>query len=307
MQTEAWEQFQRALGRDTYRLDSTLFIKHDLPLGKSYWYAPRLDKMASVEQLDQVFKGQTAFVMAEPQQELSFDKPWLAAPTRQPRQTLYTDLSQPTEKLLAHMKSKTRYNIGLAERKNKLKIVHVPAAEAANYLPVFMQLTHDTNLRNQIKSHPESYYRALLTVLGQAGLATMHLAYMDDQAISALILIRHQGVATYLFGASSSLDRNTMASYLLQWQTMLWAKEQGDVTYDWWGIRVDAEMAAGSYTVDANLDQIVPTPGKSFGVTRFKLGFGGHVHIYPAAYVRSYSGFWYNAFKLRSHPGSFSY
>jgi lipid II:glycine glycyltransferase (peptidoglycan interpeptide bridge formation enzyme) len=307
MQTEAWEQFQRALGRDTYRFENALFIKHELRFGASYWYSPRLDKLPSIEQLDQVFQGQTKFVLTEPQQPVTPDKPWGTAPTRQPRQTLYTDLTQPIEKLLAHMKSKTRYNIGLAERKGQLKIVHIAAAESVKYLPVFMQLTQETNLRNQIKSHPDSYYQSLLSVLGQAGLASMHIAYQGDQAISALILIRHLGVATYLFGASSSLDRNTMASYLLQWQTMLWAKEQGDTVYDWWGIRVDAEMAAGSYTIDANLDQIVPTPGKSFGVTRFKLGFGGRVHIYPSAYVRSYSGFWYNAFKLRSHPGSFSY
>ena len=305
MQTEAWERFQQALSRSTYWLDGTLFIKHDLRFKASYWYAPRVDQVAEIARLDSVFQKETSFVLVEPQTML-LDNPWATAPTRQPRQTLLTRLEDPVEKLQARMKSKTRYNIGLAERKG-VQITHVPAAESARYLSIFMQLTHETNLRNQIKSHPESYYRSLLAVIGQAGLATMHIASIGDQPVSAMILIRHEGVATYLFGASSSEDRNTMASYLLHWQTMLWAKEQGDRLYDWWGIRVDAEMASGSFSDDANISQIMPAPGKSFGVTRFKLGFGGHIHIYPPAYVRSYSSFWYNAFKLRSHPGSFSY
>lgn len=305
MQTPAWEQFQRALGRGTYRLDGILFIKHDLPFGASYWYAPRLEQPPAIERLDAVFKTQTKFVLVEPQL-VTLDKPWQPLPTRQPRQTLFTDLTHDVERLSAHQKSKTRYNIGLAERKN-IKVYHVAPAESLNYLPIFMRLTHETNLRNQIKSHPESYYRALLAVLGQAGISSMHLAYADDQPVSALILVRHAGVATYLFGASSSLDRNIMASYLLHWQTILWAKAQGDLLYDWWGIKVDAEMVTGRYSEDANTNQIMPAPGKSFGVTRFKLGFGGKVHFYPPAYGRSYSNFWYNAFKLRSHPGSFSY
>lgn len=305
MQTEAWEQFQRAQGRATYRLDNTLYIRHPLKWGADYWYAPRCDQAPDIDRLDQVFKTKTKFVLVEPQ-SIELDKPWQSVPTRQPRQTLVTSLDAPTDRLLARMKSKTRYNIGLAERKG-VTINHLSPEDSVRYLPNFMQLTQETNLRNQIRSHPDQYYQQLLTTLAPAGLATMHLAVANNQIVSALILIRHAGVATYLFGASSSADRNLMASYLLQWQTMQWAKEQGDKHYDWWGIRVDPEMAAGSFTEDANLDQIVPTPGKSFGVTRFKLGFGGKVHIYPSAYVRSYSTFWYNAFKLRSHPGSFSY
>lgn len=305
LQTDGWEKFQQALGRSTYRLDGTLFIRHALRFGADYWYAPRCDQVPASDQLDAVFKTKTKFVLAEPQ-AIELEKPWQPLPTRQPRQTLLTDLTRPDDKIMARMKSKTRYNIGLAERKG-VTISHLSAEDSVRYLPNFLQLTRETNLRNQIKSHPDQYYQALVGTLGPAGLATMHVASANNQIVSAMILIRHGGVATYLFGASSSADRSLMASYLLQWQTMRWAKAQGDQLYDWWGIRVDAEMAAGSYTEDANLDQIVPAPGKSFGVTRFKLGFGGRVHIYPSAYVRSYSGFWYNAFKLRSHPGSFSY
>ncbi len=305
MQTPAWEQFQRALGRSTYRLDDTLFIQHDLRFGATYWYAPRASQMPDINRVDQVFKDQSKFILFEPQDNL-LEKPWLQSPTRQPRQTLFSDLTKPTEKLSALQKSKTRYNIGLAERKG-VRVFHIEPTQSAQYLPVFLQLTHETNLRNQIKSHPESYYQALLTVLGQAGMASIHLAYVGDQPISAMILIRHSGVATYLFGASTSADRSSMASYLLHWETMQYAKAQGDTVYDWWGIRVDSEMAAGSFTDEAKTSQILPTPGKSFGVTRFKLGFGGKIHIYPPAYVRSYSSFWYNAYKLRNHPGGFSY
>lgn len=307
MQTPAWERFQQSLGRVTYWLDGTLFVRHDLPFKGSYWYAPRVEQILAAERLDSVFNQdkKNRFVLIEPQQGEAA-KPYLPAPTRQPRQTLLTSLERPEEKIMAHFKSKTRYNLRVAERKG-IKIFHLPHPQAAQYLPVFMQLTHATNLRNQIKSHPETYYKNLLDILGQAGLASLHIAYQGEQPLSALILIRHEQTATYLFGASSSEDRNTMASFLLHWEVMKYARTAGDTVYDWWGVRVEEEMVAGTHEEDANLSQIQPSPGKSFGVTRFKLGFGGKVHFYPPAYVRSYSSFWYSAYKLRSHPGSFSY
>ena len=48
-----------------------------------------------------------------------------------------------------------------------------------------------------------------------------------------------------------------MPNYLLQWQAMRWAREQGCTTYDWWGAP----------------DQL-DAPDRMAGVYRFKEGFG---------------------------------
>jgi len=69
---------------------------------------------------------------------------------------------------------------------------------------------------------------------------------------------------TFLFGGSSSEDKNVMAPYLLHWQAMLDAKNLGMIFYDFWG----TETASGK----------VP------GFVRFKLGFGGGEKIYSGAH-----------------------
>jgi len=308
LQTPAWEQVQQRLGRSTYWLDGTLFINHPLRFGKHYWYAPRAQTIPTVERLDAAFKQHGLFVKVEPVTG-ELPKPWIKTKTRQPRQTLVLDLTHSLDTILANMKAKTRYNIRLAERK-KVTVYSWSYPESMQYLPYFLQQTKDTNVRDQISSHEESYYRAVLEELGKDGLASLLVAFNGNTPVASMILVRYNGVATYLFGASSNTDRESMATYLIQWEAIKLAKAAGDVLYDFWGVRIDQRMAHGVAGDELKLGNIQPTPGKSFGVTRFKLGFGGVVHIYPPAYDRSYSTFWYNMYRGASSfssSSSFSY
>ena len=295
LQTPAWDQFQQARGKTTYWLDKTLFIKHDLKFGQSYWYAPRISNPPSIEQLDAVFKGKTTFVKIEPQQG-GLEKPFTKMPTVQPRQTILLDLTHSEDKLLENMKTKTRYNIRLAERK-KILVARYDHPDSVSRVSEFIALSKETNLRDQIRSYDDHYYEKLLDVLGKAGMASLFVAYHEDKPLASLILIRHNGIATYLFGASSSDKQNLMASYLIQWHAITYAKASGDHIYDMWGARVDERLAPGEYKQTMAASKVQPRPGKTYGVTRFKLGFNGEVYFYPPAYDRSYKQFWYNLYK----------
>jgi lipid II:glycine glycyltransferase (peptidoglycan interpeptide bridge formation enzyme) len=60
-----------------------------------------------------------------------------------------------------------------------------------------------------------------------------------------------------------------MPTYLLQWQAMLWAKEQGCAIYDLWGIPDKDEKTLEENFLDRR-DGL-------WGVYRFKRGFGGEI------------------------------
>jgi len=292
LQTPIWEKFQQQLGRSTYWLDGVLFIRYPLTYGQDYWYAPRVDNVPDIAHIDQAFRGHTTFVKIEPVRD-SLDQLFKPTYTTQPRQTLILDLKGSEDQLLENMKAKTRYNIRLAERKH-ISVSIYDAAESIKHLGEFMALTKETNLRDQIKSYDVDYYQKLLLVLGEAKMANLAVAYFEGQPLSGLILIRHQKTATYLFGASNNQQRNLMSPYLLQWEAIRFAKKSGCDFYDWWGIRVDSRLATGTPT---SIDQVQPTPGKTYGVTKFKLGFGGEPIFYPPAFNRSYKQFWYNLYQ----------
>ena len=50
------------------------------------------------------------------------------------------------------------------------------------------------------------------------------------------MLFLHGKRAWYFYGASNDELRNLMPTYLLQWEAMRYAKAQGAVIYDMWGI-----------------------------------------------------------------------
>lgn len=295
LQTATWEKFQQQLGRATYWLDGVLFIRHPLKFGQDFWYAPRTNKIPPLEHLNAAFKHRTTFVKVEPVQE-NLTKPWQATRSTQPRQTLIVDLSPSEDALLEKMKQKTRYNIRLAERKH-ISISIYEGEDSLKHVGEFLALTKETNLRDQIKSYDPNYYQRLLQVLGEAKMVNLLVAYLEGTPLSSLILVRHEKTATYLFGASSNQQRNLMAPYLLQWQAMQFAKAAGCTSYDFWGIRVDNRLGPSGSTAPTSVDQVQPTPGKSYGVTKFKLGFGGQPIFYPPAYNLSYKQFWYNLYQ----------
>jgi hypothetical protein len=56
--------------------------------------------------------------------------------------------------------------------------------------------------------------------------------------------------AIYMYGASSSEQRNLMPNHLLQWEAMKWAQAQGCTTYDLWGIPDEVTSYEGRVTRD---------------------------------------------------------
>ena len=175
-----------------------------------------------------------------------------------PSHTIFLDLKKEEEILLRQMKSKTRYNIRLALRKG-IKVHELDT----DGLSLWYNLYKQTAIRNGITLHDPEYFSTVLKtkVSESQSNSTVHLllAEADGDPLAAMFLAISGKRATYLYGASSSVHREMMGTYALQWNAIRKARETGCKEYDLFGISETPDPSHPMY-----------------GLYRFKTGFGGY-------------------------------
>jgi peptidoglycan pentaglycine glycine transferase (the first glycine) len=186
------------------------------------------------------------------------------------RNTVLLDLSLTESGLLAGMKSKTRYNIRLARRKG----VTIRTGSISD-LELLYRLYAETSLRDGFVIRDENYYHAVWQAFLRSRIAHQDdsaltvqdvpvaeplIAEVAGQPVAALILFRFADRAWFLYGMSTSLHREMMPNYLLQWEAIQRAKASGCAIYDLWG-------------APNEFDESDPL----WSVYRFKEGLGGEV------------------------------
>jgi lipid II:glycine glycyltransferase (peptidoglycan interpeptide bridge formation enzyme) len=184
------------------------------------------------------------------------------------------DLQPEPEGILAAMKPKTRYNIGLAARKG----VTTRRGTAAD-LPAFNRLMQATSARNAFGVHSPSYYELAFRLFGDE--AGLFLAEYEGRPLSAVMAFRNGPRAAYLYGASADEERERMPAYAAQWAAILWARENGCASYDLWGVP--------DHPPDELEAQFAGRQDGLWGVYRFKRGFGGELRRTVGAADRVYS------------------
>lgn len=196
--------------------------------------------------------------------------------TLQPPRTIEVDIAPDEETILGAMKPKTRYNIGLAQRKG----VSVRQGSEAD-LPVFHQLMAETAQRDRFAVHSPDYYALAYRLFVPAGRAALLIAEYEGEPLAALMVFALGRRAWYFYGASSDRHRNRMPTYLLQWEAIRWARARGCILYDLWGVPDEDEE-----TLEAQFTQ---RQDGLWGVYRFKRGFGGRLVRSVGAWDRVYN------------------
>jgi peptidoglycan pentaglycine glycine transferase (the first glycine) len=202
----------------------------------------------------------------------------------QPRRTIVVDISPDEGRILAAMKSKTRYNVRLAARKG---VAVREAAEAD--LPAFHALMATTAARDRFGVHTPAYYEAAYRLFVPRDRARLLLAEVEGAPVAALMVFALPPRAWYFYGASGNVDREKMPTYLLQWEAMRWARSLGCMTYDLWGVpdedgqRLEAEF--------------MQRQDGLWSVYRFKRGFGGQLVRSVGAWDRVYAPLRYRLYR----------
>ena len=211
--------------------------------------------------------------LAEPDRSILRDRGWrYSAEQIQFRNTMLIDLTRSEEDLLAAMKSKTRYNVRLAQKKG----VAIRSGDVSD-LDLLYQLYAETAQRDGFIIRPIGYYRDAWGSFIRSGLAHPLIAVVDQQAVAGLILFHFADRAWYMYGMSSNEHREKMPNHLLQWEALRWAKAHGCVVYDLWG-------------APDELNENDPL----WGVYKFKEGLGAAFAPHAGAhdFVISHAGYW---------------
>jgi len=176
-----------------------------------------------------------------------------------PTNTIFLDLNNHSEQLIAQMKPKTRYNIRLAYRRG-IKIHNY----GLEHIDDWYHLYEETALRNGVTLHKKDFFKSVL--LGRTENPSkfidvkMLMATYNQEPLAAMFLIISNKRSTYLYGASAGKKRNLMPTYALQWEAMKIAKASGCTEYDMFGAAPNADSSHPMY-----------------GLYKFKTGFGGHL------------------------------
>jgi lipid II:glycine glycyltransferase (peptidoglycan interpeptide bridge formation enzyme) len=195
-----------------------------------------------------------------------------SALTLQPPRTVIVDISPDESAILSSMKQKTRYNINLA-RKRGVTVRIASSEEDVTRYHAMMQITA---ARDGFSIHPASYYRDMLREFGASAVLLLG-EHAEHGLLAGAIINSQEQLGTYVYGASSSEHRELMAPYLVQWESVRWARARGCTTYDLWGIPDEDET-----TLEAQFEN---RHDGLWGVYRFKRGWGGQVVRYVGAWL----------------------
>ncbi len=237
----------------TYLPQSCFMIRYDLPWEShwardEHWYDPDHNWLGPPDKKKQEFRfnfNTTHWNLFKANTDIL------------PAHTLFIDLKQSPGNLLSQMRSKTRYNIRLSSRRGVE--VH-PSGQGK--LDAWQSLYKQTVQRNHLYAHSRTYFENVLETAWKSNDPGTDIKFLlaekNGNALAAMFLAISGKRATYLYGVSSSNNRNTMAAYALQWEAIKRSREFGCSEYDMFGIS--------------------PTPDPSHpmhGLYRFKTGFGG--------------------------------
>ena len=285
LQSAEWQEIQERMGRATRRIMDVLVIRHDLPLGFNYLYAPRPPTLSHefFQEAAGLAREHDAIFLkidpTSPQLEIGNWKLEIQpSHSLQPRSTVVIDCRKPDAEILARMHPKTRYNIRLADR-HEVMVRPVPAGESMRFLPQFLSLLNSTARRERFLPHPPEHYRLLLEVHNAQFWNELWLAEQGGTILAAALVnwYRPADTATYLHVASSREHRDKMAPQKLHWEIILQALGRGFGQYDLGGID-DKHWS---------------------GVTRFKIGFGGARVNFPHSCDIVFRRWWHRLYRLQ--------
>lgn len=164
------------------------------------------------------------------------------------------DLSRTKEDLMASFSQKTRYNIGVAQKKG----VEVYESTKDADFEIYLKLYFDTTKRQKYFGHTTSYHEKVWGILKPAGMARVLIAKYQGEPLVAWMLLNFGDTLYYPYGGSSTEHREVMASNLVCFEAILLGKKMGLKYFDMWG------------ALGAEADTSDPW----FGFHRFKAGYG---------------------------------
>ena len=286
LQTSEWAAFKAKYGWQIHRAEGIFILSRKILFGRSLWYAPETeltdrDKISRLlTGIQTQAKADNAFAfrletsvpystsLVDVLREHGFKKSFESV---QPEWRWVVDIRSVEEQILSSMHQKGRYNIRVAER-------HGVAAGPSSNLDTFSRLYQETAKRDGFSPRGSEYFQDFLHMVPGA---TLFIASKNKTPLAAAIVVFYGEVASYLYGASSTQDRQVMAPYLLHWEIIKEAKRRGCLRYD--------------------LGEVPPVDQPNHplkGLGEFKMKFGGETIHLLGSWDKVFRPLWYNVFRV---------
>ncbi len=279
MQTWEWGEARKKMGIEVVKIreDNTIYqmTVHPIPHTRfSIGYIPRSpspSERAVQKFYDEGKKRNLIFIKIEPYvsygEHFKFNVSSLKLVKSShplfPEWTQTLSLKPTEEELIIKMKSKTRYNIRLAEKKG----VTIKLMDTDEGFGIFSKLYFETCKRQKYHGHTPSYHKTIWDSLKQSQ-AHVLIAFLDGVPLAAYELLMFKKRIYYLYGGSSLEHKNVMAPNLLMWEAIRLGKKWGAEVFDMWG------------SLPQNYNHSHPWAG----FTRFKEGYGTEFTHLAAGY-----------------------
>jgi len=197
----------------------------------------------------------------------------------QPRTEWMLSLQKTEEELFAAMDKKHRYSIKLSEQRDIT--TEIVTEEFGAHFVTFYKLMEETAKRNGFHLHNKAYYENVFQGLTKSN-AYLVVARHQEKVLAVDVMIIYGGTAHYVFGCSSSDERQRMPAYAGLWRAIRHAREIGCKEFNFGGITGAADQHEG-WT----------------GLSLFKKRFGGRAFAHADFYDVVVSPLWYHLYNLR--------
>ena len=289
-QTKEWEDFKLKTGwQKSWRIFNILILEKKIPLLGSMLYAPMLSRDQTKLSTEKIFLDEirkiagdrnAVFFRMESDEASGGD----IDPTKsgyrkafeemQPEHTLILDLTKSEDDILKQMKQKGRYNIKIAERYE----IQIDDCDVNDFHKLYAEMAK----RHKITYRKLAYFENLIDSFKNTDYVKVFGAKTKDgNLLASAIIVFYKDIATYLFGGSSDLEREKMATYKLHWEIIREAKKRGMKYYDFFGISPEGDEKHAWA-----------------GVSRFKKQFGGEYFTSLGSWDMVLSKSKYGLFKI---------
>jgi len=178
------------------------------------------------------------------------------------------DITKSEEEIFKGMRKTTRYLVRQGEKLGLTLEKSIDPRKAK----ILFRLQEETVARHGFVGFPEKIFRYQMETFGKDNQGSLFLVSYRRKIIAAAIFIFYGETAYYHHSGTSSLFPKVPASYFMIWEAIKEAKRRGLKRFNFWGI---------SPKMDPH--------HRFYGVTLFKMGFGGqrkdllHAQDYPVS------------------------
>lgn len=181
------------------------------------------------------------------------------------------DLEGSLDSILNNMRKSTRHNIFLSH-----DFCICVREGSLTDLSCFCQILSLSGQRKQYLADDDHYIHTLYQLFKEKGWITLLLAEYEKTPLAAMILITFRDTVIPWRLGCTGCGLCLHPNEAVYWEAIRWAKSHGYRFFSIGGV--------SSAIAKSNLSEAVLVKEQCDSITSFKLGFGGHITVYPGTY-----------------------